>query len=129
MEIEYLTVNEVLLLHARLIQRTGGSRGLRDMGMLESAVARPRATFAGADLYPDQWTKAAALMHSLILNHPFMDGNKRVALTATGVFLDLNGYRMTISNQEAVDLILSVISGELDLEAISAWLEQHSQAV
>ena len=125
---EYLTVNEVLLLHARLIQRTGGSRGLRDMGLLESAVARPRAAFAGADLYPDLWSKAAALMHSLALNHPFVDGNKRVALTAAGVFLDLNEYRMNASNQEVVDLILSVIAGELDIEAIAAWLQVHSTA-
>ena len=93
--IEYLTLNEVLLLHARLIQAAGGSRGQRDLGLLESAVARPQATFAGEDLYPDLWSKAAALMHSLVLNHPFVDGNKRVALTAAGIFLDLNGYRMT----------------------------------
>jgi death-on-curing protein len=126
--IEYLTVNEVLLLHARLIQRTGGSRGLRDIGLLESAVARPQATFAGADLYPDLWSKAAALMHSLVLNHPFIDGNKRVALTAASVFLDLNGYQVNATNQEAVDFVLSVIAGELDLEAMAAWLKTHSQA-
>ena len=127
MAIEYLTVNEVLLLHARLIQSTGGGRGLRDMGLLESAVARPQATFADTDLYPDLWTKAAALMHSLALNHPFIDGNKRVALTAAGVFLDLNGYKMNAGNQEAVDFTLGVIAGELDLDAIAAWFKIHSQ--
>jgi death-on-curing protein len=128
-EIEYLTLNEVLLLHARLIQATGGSRGLRDLGLLESAVARPQATFAGADLYPDLWAKAAALMHSLVLNHPFVDGNKRVALTAAGVFLDLNGYRMNASNQEAVAFTLQVIAGDLDLEAMAAWLKTNSAPI
>jgi len=64
----------------------------------------------------------------MVLNHPFVDGNKRVALTAVGVFLDLNGYRMTATNQEAMDLILSVIAGELDLEAMAAWFEAYSQA-
>jgi death-on-curing protein len=88
---EYLTLNEVLVLHARLIQRTGGSRGARDVGLLESALARPRTTFEGSDLYPDLWSKAAALMHSLAQNHPFVDGNKRVALTVTGIFIELNG--------------------------------------
>jgi death-on-curing protein len=127
-QIEFLTVNEVLLTHARLIQATGGSRGLRDLGLLESAVARPQATFDGEDLYPDLWSKAAALMQSLLLNHPFVDGNKRVALTAAGIFLDLNGYRMTATNQEAVDLVLSVIAGELDLEAIAAWVKTYSRA-
>ena len=130
---QYLTINEVLLTHARLIQATGGSRGLRARGvdvppLLESAVARPQATFAGEDLYPDLWSKAAALMHSLVLNHPFVDGNKRVALTAAGVFLDLNGYRMTATNQEAVELVLSLIAGELDVEAMATWLQTYSQA-
>ena len=127
MEIEYLSLNEVLLLHARLIQATGGSRGLRDLGLLESAVACPQATFAGEDLYPDLWAKAVALMHSLVLNHPFVDGNKRVALTAAGVFLDLNGCRLNATNQAAVELVLSVIAGELDVEAIAAWLKTYSQ--
>ena len=73
-------IEEVLLMHARLIQRTGGSGGVRDMGLLESALARSQATFEGEDLYSDLWNKAAALMESLIKNHPFVDGNKRAAL-------------------------------------------------
>jgi death-on-curing protein len=79
------TPAEVLLLHARLIQRTGGSSGVRDMGLLGSALARPQATFGHNDLYPDLWSKAAALMPSLIKNHPFVDGNKRTALAATSI--------------------------------------------
>jgi len=124
--VEYLTVEEVLLLHARLIQRTGGSGGVRDMGSLESALTRPQATFEGQDLYPDLWSKAAALMQSLIRNHPFVDGNKRAALTATGLFLELNGYMLTASNDEAAHFALRAAVGEVDVEAMAAWLENHS---
>ncbi|MEA3377124.1 MAG: type II toxin-antitoxin system death-on-curing family toxin [Chloroflexota bacterium] len=88
------------LLHERLIQLTGGSSGLRDPGLLESAVPRPQASFDGEELYPDLWTKAAALMQSLIKNHPFVIGNKRTAVTATGVFLELNHHRLTASNMD-----------------------------
>ncbi|MGD2164199.1 MAG: type II toxin-antitoxin system death-on-curing family toxin [Anaerolineae bacterium] len=96
------------LLHERLIQRIGGSSGLRDPGLLESAVARPQASFESEDLYPDLWTKAAALLHSLIKNHPFVDGNKRTAVTATGIFLELNGQRLTASNQEVVRFVATM---------------------
>ena len=78
----YLTVEQVLFIHMRLIAETGGSPGLRDLGLLASAVARPQATFGGEDLYPDLLSKAAALMDSLVRNHPFVDGNKRVGITA-----------------------------------------------
>jgi death-on-curing protein len=124
--VEYLTINEVLLLHARLIQLTGGSRGVRDMGLLESALARPRSTFDGIDLYPDLWAKAAALIHSLAQNHPFIDGNKRTAFAATGIFLELNGHRLVCSNDEAVDFVHRVISGQMALEDMAAWLKTHS---
>ena len=124
---EYLTLEEVLLLHARLVQRTGGSGGVRDMGLLDSALARPRATFGGEDLYPDLWHKAAALMHSLIKNHPFVDGNKRTALTATGLFLELNGYVMTASNEEALDLARCAAIGETTVESMAVWFEGHCQ--
>jgi death-on-curing protein len=126
--VEYLTLNEVLLLHARLIQRMGGSRGIRDMGLLESALARPRATFDGTDLYPDLWTKAASLMHSLALNHPFIDGNKRTALTATGIFVELNGFKLTASNDEALDFTRQVTAGGMELQEMATWLRTHSQA-
>jgi death-on-curing protein len=127
--VEYLTVEEVLLLHARLIQRTGGSGRVRDMGLLESALARPQATFGGEDLYPGLWDKAAALMHSLVKNHPFVDGNKRTALTATGLFLELNGYTLTASNEEALDWVRQAAVGEIAVESMAAWLESHCRAV
>lgn len=123
---EYLTLEEVYLLHERLIQLTGGSSGLRDPGLLESAVARPRASFDGEELYPDLWTKAAGLMQSLIKNHPFVDGNKRTAVTATAIFLELNHHRLTASNDEVLRFAVQAAGGQAELEEIAAWLEAHS---
>lgn len=124
---EYLTPAEVLLLHARLVQRTGGSGGVRDMGLLESALGRPQATFDQSDLYPGLWLKAAALMHSLVKNHPFVDGNKRTALTATAVFLELNVCSLTAGNQEVLVFTRWVAVGTVELAAMAAWLKAHSR--
>lgn len=126
---EYLTTAEVLLLHARLIQRTGGSGGIRDMGLLESALARPKATFDQDELYPDLWSKAAALMHSLIKNHPFVDGKKRTALTAAGLFLELNGYRLVAGNQAALKFTQSAGVGRVGLGEMARWLEENSRPI
>ena len=88
MTVEYLSIGQLLALHAQQLRRYGGGMGVRDRGALESAQARPAATFGGEDLYPDIADKAAALMHSLALNHPFVDGNKRVAAFGAIVFAD-----------------------------------------
>jgi death-on-curing protein len=125
--VEYLTPAEVLLLHARLIQRTGGTSGVRDMGLLESALSRPQATFGQNDLYPDLWGKAAALMHSLIKDHPFVDGNKRTALTVTGVFLELNGHKLAASNQAVLEFARKVVMRGMELAEMVDWLEAHSR--
>jgi death-on-curing protein len=125
--VEYLTAAEVLLLHARLIQRTGGDEGVRDLALLESALARPQATFEGRELYPDLWTKAAALMESLIRNHPFVDGNKRAALVATAIFLELNGHELTATNDQVLDFTRRVVRGEVALREMGAWLKAHSR--
>jgi len=122
---EYLTVEEVILLHSRLIQRTGGAGGVRDLGLLESAVARPRASFGGEDLYPDLWSKAAALMHSLIHNHPFVDGNKRTAITAMGILLELNGYELAASNEAALTFTRRVLREKMELEEMASWAPAH----
>lgn len=123
---DYLTVEEVLVLHRRLIQLIGGSSEVRDLGLLESAVARPRASFGGENLYPNLWTKAAALMHSLVRNHPFVDGNKRTAVTATGIFLELNGHSLTASNDEVLDFARRAATGEMELADMAEWLRAHS---
>ena len=126
-EVEYLTLEEVLLLHARLIQRTGGSGGVCDVGLLESALARPQATFGGEDLYPDLWSKAAALMQSLIKNHPFVDGNKRTAHLAMVVFLMANGWHLLGDIDDHERTILSVASGDLSRDQFAAWMQQLEQ--
>ena len=90
----YLTLGEVVELHRRLLAQSGGSAGIRDIGLLESALAQPRATFDGNDLHPTVADKAAALGFALVANHPFVDGNKRVGHAAMEVFLVLNGYEI-----------------------------------
>jgi len=122
----YLTIAEVLLLHARLIQRSGGSGGVRDMGLLESALARPQATFDGVALYPTLTEKAAALLESLVRNHAFVDGNKRVGLVAAGLFLERNGVRLTADNAAVFTLTMQVARGELSPAAIAQWLEENT---
>jgi death on curing protein len=87
---------------------------VRDVGLLESAVARPRATAFGSDAYPDLHQKAAALLHSLARNHPLVDGNKRLALGATIAFLGVNGYRLTMTNDEAYVLVMAVAAGDVE---------------
>lgn len=127
--LRYLTVEQVLFIHMRLIAETGGSPGLRDLALLESAVARPQATFGGEDLYPDLFVKAAALLDSLVRNHPFVDGNKRVGVTAAGLFLRLNNQQLTASNAELEQFALQSARSELDVEEIAAWLRSYSDAL
>jgi death-on-curing protein len=122
----YLTAEQVLFLHARLITETGGSHGLRDLGLVQSAIARPQASFEGVDLYPDLFIQTAALLDSLVRNHPFVDGNKRTAITAAALFLRGNGHRLTAMNDEIVAFTLAVARGEVTLADMTVWLHQHS---
>lgn len=124
--IAYLTVQEVLFIHARLIATTGGEHGVRDLGLLESAVARPQAAFDGEDLYPDLWRKTAALMQSLIQNHPFVDGNKRTGITAAAMFLRRNGRILQTSSTELERFTLWVTEERPLLDEITSWFEGHS---
>jgi len=122
----YLTPEQVLFIHARLIAETGGTHGVRDLAMLESAVARPQATFGGKDLYPDLFTKAAALLDSLINNHPFVDGNKRTGITAAALFLRRNGYRLKAGHADVEKFTLQVAASRAELKEIADWLLTHS---
>lgn len=122
----YLTPEQVLFIHARLIEETGGEHGVRDLGLLQSAVARPQAVFGGKELYPDIHHKAAALLESLVNNHPFIDGNKRTGITAAAIFLRINHYSLAASNQEVESFVLSVASGGQSFDSILEWLRLHS---
>jgi death-on-curing protein len=122
----YLTAEQVLFIHARLIAETGGAHGVRDLGLLQSAVMRPQAAFDGQDLYADLFTKAAALLDSLVGNHAFVDGNKRTAITAAGLYLRLNGYQLTADNQALVDFTIQCAQRSISLEQMAAWLESHA---
>jgi death-on-curing protein len=124
--VNFLTVEQVLFIHFRLLGETGGGHGLRDLGLLESAVARPRATFDRRELYPDVFHQAAALLDSLINNHPFVDGNKRTGITAAGLFLRRNGWRLQTGNAELEQFTLQVARGELEVDGMAAWLKDMS---
>ncbi len=120
----YLTLNEMLELHGRIISQSGGAPGILDLNALESALAQPRMTF-GAELYPTITEKASALGFSLIKNHPFMDGNKRTGHAAMEIFLVLNGFEINAPVDEQEQIILRVASGELDRDKFTAWLKAH----
>ena len=121
----YLTLAEVLRIHTLVLRQSGGSGGTRDLSALESAVARPQATFGGTDLYDSLVTKAAALAQSIVLNHPFVDGNKRVGHAAMETFLYLNGYALDAPVNEQERVFLSLAAGELDREHLAEWIERH----
>jgi death-on-curing protein len=116
----------VLFLHDRIIQATGGSDGVRDPGGLLSALARPQAGFGDIELYPDLFDKAGALLHSLVLNHPFVDGNKRTGVAAAGIFLELNDVRLTAGQQALEDFAVSVATDSPDVPEIVEWLRRHA---
>lgn len=129
----YLSPEQVLFLHSRLIAETGGASGVRDLGLLQSAVARPQARGGkehradAQDLYPTLFSKSAALLDSLVRNHPFVDGNKRTGIAAAGLLLRRNGFRLNADNAELEAFTLAVACSELDLAAMTAWLEAHSR--
>jgi death-on-curing protein len=121
----YLTLSEVLELHRHVIRQSGGAMGVLNIAALESALAQPRMTFAGEDLYPTVVAKAGALGYALIQNHPFIDGNKRTGHAAMEVFLVLNGYEMRAGVDEQEQIILQVAAGERNREAFTEWLRSH----
>jgi death-on-curing protein len=121
-----LSPEQVLFIHARLVTETGGIHGIRDLGLLESAVARPQATFDGLELYPSLFLKAAALLDSLINNHPFTDGNKRTGIASAALLLKINRYHLTATNAELEMFTLQVATRHLPLPEIVAWFERYA---
>ena len=129
MKIRYLTLDDVIAIHDNMVSLYGGSHGIRDLGLVDSAVARPQATFGGEDLYPGIYKKAAALFHSLIFNHAFVDGNKRTSITSTARFLSMNGYELNASDKEFVSFPLRVENKHLSFEEIASWLKNHTKRI
>lgn len=125
----YLSVEQVLRLHSQQLHRYGGDNGVRDRGLLESVLARPAATYGGEDLYPDLPAKAAALMHSLVLNHPFVDGNTRVGAHAAIVFVIVNDWEFLAAPDELVEITLDVAAGKVEVEALTIWFRHRMRAV
>ncbi len=121
----YLSLPEILDLHSRILYNTPGSAGIRDLGILESALAQPRATFGGQDLYPDIISKASILCYSLVMNHPFIDGNKRIGHAAMVVFLNLNGYEIEASEDEQYAIIMELAASKLDKDSLKNWVEKN----
>jgi death on curing protein len=128
MIVEYLSVEQARALHADQLRLYGGATGLRDKSALESALARPAMTFGGEDLYEDLAGKAAALMHSLALNHPFVDGNKRVAAHPAILFIELNNQTFLATPGELVEITLAVAEGKVAVEALAIWFRQRLRA-
>lgn len=129
MKVKYLEVKDVLLLHSLAIENAGGSEGLRDLGLLESAVFRPQASYGGEDLYPTIIVKAASLLHSLLRNHAFVDGNKRTSMYAAMTFLELNGYIFVAEQMEVVEFAVAIENKKLSIEEIADWLTSHTKKV
>ncbi len=117
----YLTVADVLT----IAEEIGAGGALRDLGLLDSAVNRPQATVFGEDAYPDLWLKAAALMHSIVAHHPFVDGNKRTAAVVMEAFLNANGLTLEANDAEVVVAILALAGGEIGEEELAAWLRER----
>jgi death-on-curing protein len=124
----YLGLAQVVDLHQRILEATGGAPGIRDLGALESALAQPKAAFAGRDLHRTLAEKVAALGFSLVQNHPFVDGNKRVAHAAMETFLVLNGWELRATVDEQERLMLRLASGEVTRDELGTWLRNHLHA-
>ena len=124
-----ITIKNILRLHELSIITYGGSQGIRDQGLMESAIARPYQTFGGEDLYPTVFEKAAALTESIIINHPFIDGNKRTGFLAMLIILEIGNLKITASNDATYNFTIQISTGEIKFEEIVIWLKNNTEAV
>lgn len=124
---KYLTGDQVIELHRKLIETSGGSLGIRDEGMLDSALKTPLQTFDNRELFPSIQEKATRLAFGLIQNHPFVDGNKRIGTHVMLIFLALNGITLSYTDEELIEIILQVASGKADEQDLYQWIENHQE--
>lgn len=123
----YLTAEELLAIHQRMLLATGGLEGIRDVGLLYSIADRPKMAMMGREFYPDHFSKAAAYFEGLATYHVFADGNKRTAITATAVFLRANGYHLKIEEGPGFRFVLAVATKKKTMEEIAEWLKKHAR--
>jgi death on curing protein len=123
----FLSTSQVIKIHERQIEIFGGTAGIRDEGLLDSALAQPQATFAGELLHPTIHEQAAAYLYHLAMNYPFIDGNKRTAFAVMDTFIRLNGYSLSLSDTETYNMVIRVVKREISKEELSAFLELHLQ--
>ncbi|MCH7605210.1 type II toxin-antitoxin system death-on-curing family toxin [Patescibacteria group bacterium] len=126
---EYVGAQDILVLHARIIAKTGGREGIRDIHLLASLVERPKASFGGKEMFRTVLEKAAVYLESLAKYYVFVDGNKRTALAASARFLFINGYKLTASNTEAENFVLRVAAEKFEIEEIIEWFKKYSKKV
>ena len=122
-----LGYRQALWIYHRLMEELSGNPGLRDEGLLRSALARPLASFGGEDLYPTLFEKAAALAESLVRNHPFLDGNKRMALACLRVMLKMNGFQVIASQEAKARLVERIALKEVSVQDVADWLKKHTR--
>lgn len=120
-----ISIKETEIIHNILIDKFGGSKGIRDLGLLESALARPFATFDNQELYPETIEKAAAILESIVINHPFIDGNKRTAYTLMRLILLENELDIVASLESKYDLVISASTGKFRFEEIKNWIQSN----
>jgi death-on-curing protein len=120
-----IEISEVEKIHDILIERFGGAKGIRDRGILESAIGRPSQTFDGKDLYPDPVDKASAIFESIVSNHPFVDGNKRTAYVLMRLILKNHKLDINAAENEKYDFVIKAAKGELTFDKIKNWIEEH----
>ena len=125
----YISGQEILAIHFEIINQTGGLHGVRDVGLLQSVVERPKAGFAGEELYKDVFEKAAAYTESLVKHHVFVDGNKRTGAAVAARFLFINGYELTASNKELENFILEIAAAKRNLKIITAWFKKYTKKI
>ena len=121
----FLTLDDIIESHQNQIETYGGSHGIRDIGLLESAIAQPEASFGGQYLHADIFQMAAAYIYHLVMNHPFVDGNKRVGLEAALIFLEINNENLSASDEELVDLVLKTTAGQVGKREIAEFFRSH----
>lgn len=124
-----ILIEDILDLHWKSIEKYGGAHGVRDFYLLESAIARPMQTFDGIDLYPTVFEKSAALGESLIKNHPFIDGNKRIGFLTMVALLESNGYILIANQVDAYDFVIEIATGNAGFNEIVLWLQVNTQAI